>query len=135
MFDPQNDTWHEVEPLLRRRSHCEPGTFVHKGRIICIGGRNNSPTARCRCEQNLVSHVFRRLRWKLDVALGRRSGDRTLNDVIAYDPATGRWEDLGQLPQGLYAPAAHVVNDEVFLTNGGRNGWRDPSDRTLQLHL
>ncbi len=135
MFDPNADRWEEVEPLSRRRSHCEPGTFVHEGRIICIGGRNNSPTGRCRCEGTLAHHIFRRLRYKLDVATGLRPKGSSLNDVIAYDPESGRWEDLGQLPQTLYAPAAHVIDDRIILTNGGQNGWRDPSDATFELHL
>jgi len=40
-YDPATDSWTSLAPLLLPRSHCEPGTFVHKGLIIIAGGRSN----------------------------------------------------------------------------------------------
>jgi N-acetylneuraminic acid mutarotase len=40
-YDPATDSWSRLAPLLRPRSHCEPGTFVHEGLIIIAGGRSN----------------------------------------------------------------------------------------------
>ncbi|MEO0949422.1 MAG: kelch repeat-containing protein, partial [Cyanobacteria bacterium J06641_5] len=103
-FDPVADTWEEVAPLSRRRSHCEPGTFVYDGKIICIGGRNNSPSARSRHEKTLLSYYLRRLAGKVKKILDPDSVARKpwLGDIIAYDPARDKWLDLGLLPQALY---------------------------------
>jgi len=40
-YDPATDSWTPLAPLLRPRSHSEPGTFVHEGLIITAGGRSN----------------------------------------------------------------------------------------------
>ncbi len=40
-YDPATGSWSRLAPLLRPRSHCEPGTFVHEGLIIIAGGRSN----------------------------------------------------------------------------------------------
>jgi N-acetylneuraminic acid mutarotase len=40
-YDPATDSWSTLAPLLRPRSHCEPGTFVHEGLIVIVGGRSN----------------------------------------------------------------------------------------------
>jgi hypothetical protein len=40
-YDPATDSWTRLAPLLRPRSHSEPGTFVHEGLIIIAGGRSN----------------------------------------------------------------------------------------------
>jgi hypothetical protein len=40
-YDPATDSWTSLAPLLRPRSHSEPGTFVHEGLIIIAGGRSN----------------------------------------------------------------------------------------------
>ncbi len=134
-YDPAADRWEEVTPLMRRRSHCEPGTFALDGKIVCIGGRNNAPTTRSRTERTLAAHYWNRLRRKAEVLVGLRTPDYTLDDIIAYDPARDRWEDLGRLPQGLYAPAAAAIGDEVIVTNGGRLGWQQPTSRTLKIRL
>ncbi|MEP4196911.1 MAG: hypothetical protein ABJL99_14885 [Aliishimia sp.] len=135
MFDPADDCWHEVAPLTRRRSHCEPGSFARDGKIICIGGRNNAATARCRCEQNLMVHLLRRLRRKLDVKMGLRPKIAALDDVISYDPVRDKWSDIGRLPMTLYAPAAAIIKDQVIVTNSGQKGWQHPSHRTLILDM
>lgn len=135
MYDPIEDHWHSVAPLIHRRSHCEPGTFERDGKIICIGGRNNSPAGRCRCEQNLVIHLMRRLRRKVDLKMGRLPAGSTLGDVISYDPLRDRWSEMGQLPFSLYAPAAALIGEQVIVTNGGQNGWQNPSDRTVIIDI
>lgn len=132
-YDPVADRWDEVAPLTRRRSHCEPSTFVKDGLIVCMGGRNNAPTARCRCEKTLLSHYYRRAVRKLDILRGRRSAEMTLDDIIAYDPARDRWLDLGRMPRPLYAPAATNVNGRIIVANGGTKGWQHPSAETFTV--
>ncbi len=39
-YDPGNDTWTRKADLVGDRSHFEPGTIVHEGKIIIVGGRN-----------------------------------------------------------------------------------------------
>ena len=41
-YDPVSDSWEDRRPLPHRRSHCEPGTFVHEGRIYCAGENDMS---------------------------------------------------------------------------------------------
>ena len=136
-FDPKADRWEEVAPLPRRRSHCEPGTFVYEGKIICIGGRNNSPNARSRYEKNLLAYYFRRAIGKMKRILESDSSayQPWLDDVIAYDPKRDLWLDIGRLPQTLYAPAASIVERDIIVTNGGEQGWQNPSDKTFRLDM
>lgn len=42
VYDAATDAWSQAAPLLRPRSHAEPGTFVHNGRIFVAGGRSNT---------------------------------------------------------------------------------------------
>ena len=39
-YDPDTDTWTRLADLPRQRSHFEPGTEVHEGTIIIVGGRD-----------------------------------------------------------------------------------------------
>ena len=106
---------------------------------MCIGGRNNSPRAVSRYQQITLSLQLRRAFRKISHMIGERLGRRTLpaglSDVICYDPQTDRWSDLPPLPHRLYAPAAGVIGDRVIVTNGGRDGWKNPSDATFSLAL
>ena len=39
VYDPQTDNWSAAADLPSKRSHFEPGTIVHNGKIIIVGGR------------------------------------------------------------------------------------------------
>lgn len=38
VYDPGTNTWATVAPLPGKNSHFEPGTFIHNGKILCVGG-------------------------------------------------------------------------------------------------
>ncbi|MFN0182139.1 MAG: Kelch repeat-containing protein [Gemmatimonadales bacterium] len=82
-YDPATDRWEAVAPLPRPRSHTEPGTFVHRGRIWVVGGRS------------------------------RPAYRQQLADVTVYDPATGRWRAEAPLPEPRMAPIAVALGDTV----------------------
>lgn len=133
-YDVQADQWEEVAPLHRRRSHCETSTFVHQGKIVCVGGRNTSPDAVSRYQKITPALQLRRAIRKIKRTLKppKLGG---LDDVIGYDPAHDRWLDIGRLPHDRYAPAAGVIGDEVVVTNGGLDAWRNPTDETLVFRI
>ena len=134
-YDVTRDRWEAVAPLARPRSHCESGTFVHKGKIVCVGGRSNVHTLGHRSASALASQCLRQLQQEVKARLRIEPSSFALDDVIAYNPVLDRWEDLGRLPERLYAPAAAAVSGDVIVTNGGLRGSRNPSSRTLKLSL
>jgi len=134
-YDPRADSWQEVAPLPYRRSHCEPGTFVHDGRIYCVGGRSASPLGTClREDRPLTVRAYRTFRkaWR-KFKPGLTSGG--VEDVICYEPRTDHWSIVGTVGQELYAPAAVSIGAEMIITNGGQRVWRNPSDRTMRIDL
>lgn len=42
VYDPSTNTWSRLADLPNARSHFEPGTIVHNGSIIIVGGRRGS---------------------------------------------------------------------------------------------
>jgi N-acetylneuraminic acid mutarotase len=92
VYDPARDTWTAVASLLTPRSHFEAATFVHHGRIVIVGGRNNR-------------------RWR---PLNRVA----LANVTTYDPATDAWTELPALPMALLSTCAQVVDGRLIVTNG-----------------
>ena len=92
VYDPARDTWTAVASLPTPRSHFEASTFVHHGRIVIIGGRNNT-------------------RWR---PLNRVA----LANVTTYDPATDTWTELPALPMALQSTCAQVIDGRLIVTNG-----------------
>ncbi|MBK7927749.1 MAG: hypothetical protein IPJ98_09720 [Bryobacterales bacterium] len=41
VYHAATDSWRTAAPLARKRSHMEPGSFVHQGKIVVSGGRSN----------------------------------------------------------------------------------------------
>jgi len=134
-YEPESDSWHEVAPLPYRRSHCEPGTFVHDGRIYCVGGRSASPLGTCLREDRPVMvrayRIFRKAWRKVKPGLASNG----VEDVICYDPSIDRWSIAGTVGHELYAPAAVSIGTEMIITNGGLRFWQDPSDQTMRIDL
>lgn len=91
-YDPATDEWTQVASLPEPRSHLEPSTFVHRGRIYVAGGRSDA------------------------------RGKASATEVMAYDPATDTWNFVANLPRGLLAPIAVSVNGDLFVTAGGEGG-------------
>ena len=91
-YDPANDSWTELAPLPSRRSHLESSTFVDKGKIYVLGGKNYS------------DHPFFR--------------ERGLPYMSVYDPAADTWSDLPGLPKGLLGPIAGIIDGYLYSTTG-----------------
>lgn len=41
IYDASKDSWRNAARLNRPRSHMEPGSFLHQGKVIVSGGRSN----------------------------------------------------------------------------------------------
>lgn len=102
LYDPARDAWEARASLPTPRSHAEPGTFALRGRIVVVGGRNNTTT----------------------------SGPSEMNQVAMYDPDSDLWLDLPQLPYTRIAPIAVPFGDEILVTNGGLS-WNRPERLSL----
>lgn len=95
-YNPGSDTWERLKDLPFTRSHFEPSTIVTKdGKILIVGGRTNSGAA------------------------------NTLRNVTEYDPLTDTWTDLLNIPEQSLAPVAEILNDELYVVNGGPK-WYQP---------
>ena len=134
-YDPISDSWEERRPLPQRRSHCEPGTFVHEGRIYCAGGRSIGSFKEIFSEDRPLSTRLHRIAVKALRRLRHGKGNAGVDDLLRYDPATDRWSTVMNLGRGLYAPAAVCIEGEMILTNGGGRGWQDPYDTTVRVRL
>lgn len=138
-YDPARDAWEEVRYLPMRRSHVETATVTYDGKIMILGGRNNSPDAVPRSMRNspllLPMRAFRKIKRRLMPADAYTTGMNGVDAITLYDPATDTWSDWGRLPLRLYACAAGIVGNQLIVTNGGKNGWKDPCDQTFLADL
>lgn len=96
-YDPRTDRWTEVEPLARPHSHTEPGTAWWRDRVVLTGGRDLTA-----------------VRWNLD-------------EVISWQPATGRTRFEARLPIGLLAPTA-VISADTLVVGAGAPRINDPTN-------
>lgn len=96
VYDPARDAWTAVAPLPAPRSHFEAATFVHRGAIVIVGGRDDMR--------------FYPL---------SRAG---LANVTRYDPARDAWTELPTLPLGLESTCARVIGERLVVTNGSTMG-------------
>ena len=105
VYDPARDAWRAVAPLPAPRSHFEGSTFVYRGAIVIVGGRDNTR--------------FYPL---------SRAGLRT---VTRYDPAADAWTELPALPVHLESTCARVIENRLIVTNGSSMGSIRGQRRTL----
>lgn len=99
-YDGATDSWEPVAAAPFPLSHVEPTTTVYDGRIITMGGRS----------------------------LGR--GHWTIDDILAFNPATNAWSHVGRLPLPLLAPVAVIVNDTTYVGLGAERG-SDPRNQKI----
>ncbi len=98
VYDPETDTWASLADLPSARSHFEPGTLVHNGKIIIVGGRqgnsffydditqydivNNSWSELCELPENLLAPSAKAFGSRLIVSNGGVDGiDEPLDDT------------------------------------------------------
>jgi N-acetylneuraminic acid mutarotase len=99
-YDPRTDTWEQLASLPSPRSHFEPGTFVHDGRVFIIGGQ--------------------------DYMSGHLS-EPQMPDVSVYDPESDSWWHQPGLPVALRAPVARILGDNLVVTTGSRFFAQQPT--------
>ena len=104
-YDPEADRWSAVARLPTPRSHFEGATFVDGGRIVVVGGRNDTQ-----------AYIL------------KRAG---LADVIAYDPARDAWTELPGLPTGIESAAAGMIDGRLVVTAGALSGDIVPQPDTF----
>ena len=109
VYDPTSDAWSPVASLPTPRSHCEAATFVHRERIVVVGGRDNT-------------------RWPIL----RRAG---LAGILVYDPAGDRWSERPGLPVGIESPVARLVGGRLVVTAGALAGDVVPQPDTFALAI
>ncbi len=88
VYDPVHDRWSEAPPLARPHTHTEPGTVWWRDRALFIGGRD------------LTSW-----RWNLD-------------EIVSWNPTSGRSRLEALMPVGLLAPTGVVVGDTLVVGAG-----------------
>jgi N-acetylneuraminic acid mutarotase len=86
-------------------SHNEGSTFAYDGRIVTIGGRA--------------------------LSAGRENQD----DVLAFDPASGRWSHLGHIPRRLLGAVAFAHGDAAFAGFGAINNNNPANPRLWRSEL
>lgn len=92
-YDPRKKVWSACASLPFSRSHFEPGTFEHEGKIIIVGGRSNNT----------------------------KEGNPGVANITEYDPMANEWKDLPPLPVRLLAPAAAILDGKLIVIAGGLN--------------
>ncbi len=101
VYDPVLDSWEQTTDLPFQRSHFEPGTFVTpEGKIIIVGGRS---------EYGVPADQKR----------------NKLENITQFDPDTQTWEDIGEIPEPLLAPASKLVQENLIVSHGA-TVWFNP---------
>ena len=101
-YNPATDTWTRMADLPSDRSHFEPGTIVHNGKIIIVGGRRgwfyffnditeydpatNTWTERCKLPNRNMAAAAKVFGDKLIVANGGIDGETHPTDEVKWIP-------------------------------------------------
>lgn len=101
-FDPATGKWSAIASLPDGRSHFEGSTFIREGKIMIVGGRCNSSTP----------------------------SRNVMGDLLEYDPRTGVWSVIGNIPEKLMAPSAAIIADRLVVIGGGLNNPRPLTAKT-----
>ena len=91
-YDPAKDRWDTLTSAPFAVSHVEGASFVLNGRIVVVGGR------------------------------ARPQGREDLDDMLAFDPATGAWSHLGRMPLAVIGALSFAMGDTVVAGLGATDG-------------
>ncbi|WP_411893370.1 malectin domain-containing carbohydrate-binding protein [Winogradskyella sp. A2] len=138
VYNPDNNSWSTLEDLPSPRSHFEPGTFVHNGKIIIVGGRNgpyffydditeydiaNDTWAElCELPENLLAPAARVFGDQLIVANGGING---INGPIKTTQWIPIQEEFPTLEMDPISDQFNQVSESVSLTLSASGGDPD----------
>ncbi|MES2304699.1 MAG: kelch repeat-containing protein [Gemmatimonadota bacterium] len=96
-FNPATQQWDSAPALPFPVSHTEPSTTFYDGHLLMVGGRS------------------------------RGSGRENIDDILAFDPALGRWLHLGRTPKPFLGGIAATIGDTLYAGLGASRG-ADPDN-------
>ncbi|MDF9800669.1 N-acetylneuraminic acid mutarotase [Catalinimonas alkaloidigena] len=143
-LDNEAKGWTKAAPLPEARNHLSAATVG--GKIYAIGGQKGHDES---IVNTALLHAYDPVtnQWerKADLTFERSHfepatfvldgqiyivGGRTefefFNEITKYSPETNTWTEVCGLPLKLLAPAARVINDQLYITHGGDNNVRNP---------
>jgi N-acetylneuraminic acid mutarotase len=91
VYDPATRQWGRAADLPLGLGHIGPATFVAGNSIVIAGGQTNA------------------------------AGERSVTDVLRYDPAANHWTRLPSLPEPRKSSAAGFVGGELVVSTGNVN--------------
>lgn len=136
VYDPAQNTWTRLEPMLTARNHL--GAAAIAGKVHVVGGRvpgdmelttheiydpatdtwaAGPPMPTGRSGIAVVAH-----RNRLYVFGGetvRMLSSKTFDEAERFDPATGRWERLPPMPTARHGLGAASFGDAIYVLSGG----------------
>jgi N-acetylneuraminic acid mutarotase len=105
IFDPVAESWSLGTPMPAGRARGSAGTVVYQGDIYVLGGLVNDPT---------------------DEADDGTAGDGHFGRSVAffdtYDPGTGDWTELDDMPRVRDHFSATVIGDKLYAVGGRKDG-------------
>ena len=148
VYDPETDTWAELEDAPRIRDHFHAVVVDH--RMYCIGGRNTSyhePDNFGAFFGAVILEIdvydFRTCSWSTlpesanlpvgsaaagvaqvgdkIVYFGGETAEIALSDTRMFDPETNEWKTLPPLNQGRHGTQAIVHEDRIYVAAGSPN--------------
>lgn len=144
VYDPSADTWTTLPDMPRARDHFQ-GAVVGN-RFFAIAGRDTAINAMTTA---VDAYDFGTKKWVTGLwalptprggfatavvggeifVIGGEGGNKTYDQVEAYDPSTDRWRSLKPMPTKRHGIQAAVCNGGIYIAAGGKTqGGGNPTD-------
>ena len=136
-YDPATDTWTRMADLPSDRSHFEPGTLVHNGKIIIVGGRRgnfffadvteydpatNTWSERCPLPEKLLAPAAKTFGDRLVVANGGENGTCCPRATTRWLPIEPEVNDPAPVSLTLEAEDAALSGAKIATNHPGFSG-------------